>query len=90
MLLVQENSKLQDLKMYADGPVTLAQSQSGWDFTVKQGVTTIHEDSAAYMISTSSLTMKVEAAVIHALCWIASRGDMESLDWNVLMIDIYL
>ena len=41
-------------------------TQSGWGFTVKQGVTTIHEDSAAYTVSTSSLTMEVEA-VTHAL-----------------------
>ena len=37
-------------------------------------MTTIHEDSAAYRLSTSSLTMEVEA-VTHALRWIASRGD---------------
>ena len=46
----------------------------GWGFTVKQGATTIHEDSAAYTVSTSTLTMKVEA-VTHALRWTASRGD---------------
>ena len=46
----------------------------GWGFTVKQGVTTIHEDSIAYTVSTSSLTMEVEA-VTHALRWIASGGD---------------
>ena len=32
------------------------------------------EDSAAYTISASSLTIEVEA-VTHALRWIASRGD---------------
>ena len=37
-----------------------------WGFTVKQGATTIHEDSAAYTVSTSSLTMEVEA-VTHAV-----------------------
>ena len=42
--------------------------------TVKQGATTIHEDSAAYTVSTSSLTMGV-GAVTHVLRWIASRGD---------------
>ena len=56
--------------MYADGSVTKDQSGSG--FTVKQGATTIREDSAAYTVSTSSLTMEVEA-VSHALSWIASR-----------------
>ena len=44
---------------------------------MKQGATTIHEDSAAYMVSTSSLTMEVEA-VTHALRWIASRGDSQT------------
>ena len=34
----------------------------------------IHEDSAAYTVSTSSLTMEVEE-VTHALRWIASRGN---------------
>ena len=68
----QENSKPQDLIVYTDGSAT--KDQSGWGFTVKQGATTIHEDSAPYTVSTSSLTMEVEA-VTHALRWIASRGD---------------
>ena len=49
--------------MYADGSVT--KDQSRWGFTVKQGATNIHEDSVAYTVSTSSLTMEVEA-VTHA------------------------
>ena len=69
----QENSKPQDLIVYTDGSVT--KDQSGWGFTVKQGAaTTIHEHSAPYTVSTSSLTMEVEA-VTHALRWIATRGD---------------
>ena len=55
-LLIQENSKQQDRILYIDGSVT--KDQSGWGFTVKQGATTIHEESA----------------VTHALRWIASRG----------------
>jgi len=58
--------------VYTDGSVT--KDQSGWCFTVKQGATTIHEDSAAYTVSTSSFTMEVEA-VTHALRWIASLAD---------------
>ena len=50
-LLSEENSKLQDLIVYTDGSVT--KDLSGWGFTVKQSVTTIHEDSAAYMVATS-------------------------------------
>ena len=60
--------------------MTPAQSPktSGWGFTVKQGATTIHEDIAAYSVSASSLTMEVEA-VTHALRWIASRGDSQTI-----------
>ena len=54
---VYENSKPQDLIVYTDGSVT--KGQSGWAFTVKQGATTIHEDSAAFTVSTASLTMEV-------------------------------
>ena len=80
-LLIQENSKPQDLIVYTDGSVT--KDQSGWGFTVKQGATTIHEDSAAYTVSTSSLTMKVEAST-HALRWIASRGDSRTTHATIL------
>ena len=54
--------------MYTEGSVI--KDQSGWGFTVKQGTTTIHEDSAAYTVSSSILTMEVEA-VTRALRWIA-------------------
>ena len=60
--------------MDTDGSVT--KDQSGWGFTVKQGATTIHEDSAVYTILTSSFTMELEA-VTHNLRWIASRGDSQ-------------
>ena len=55
---------------YTDGSIT--KDQSGWDFTVKQGATTITEDSAIYKVLTSSLTMEVEAFT-HALWWIVSE-----------------
>jgi len=72
-LLIQEKSRPQDLiAVYTDGSVT--KDQSGWGFTVKQGAATIQEDIAADTVSTSSLTMEVEA-VTHALRWVASRGD---------------
>ena len=48
----------QDFIVYIEGSVT--KDQSGWGFTVKQGAITIHEDSAAYTVSTSSLTMEGE------------------------------
>ena len=71
----KKTAKPQDIIVYTDGSDT--KDQSGWGFTVKQGVTTIHEDSAAYTVSTSSLTMEVDA-VTHSLRWIASRGDSRS------------
>ena len=37
-LLIQENSRPQDLIVHTDGSVT--KDQSGWGFTVKQGATT--------------------------------------------------
>ena len=74
-LLIQENSKPQDPRVYTDALVT--KDQSGWGFAVKQGAITIHEDSAAYAVSTSSLTME-EETVTYALCWIASRGDSQT------------
>ena len=71
-LLIQENRKQQQFLVYTGGSATKDQSERG--FTVKQGATTIHEDSAA---STSSLTMEVKA-VTYALRWIASRGDSQT------------
>ena len=62
------------LLVYTDGSVT--KDQSGWGFTVKQGLTAIHENSAVYTILTSSFTMELEA-VTHTLRWIASRGDCQ-------------
>jgi len=53
--------------------------------TVKQGsATTIHEVSAAYTVSTSSLTMEVEA-VTHAFRWIASRGDSQTTHAAIIL-----
>ena len=59
-------------------------AQSWWGFTVEQGVAIIHEHNAANTVSTSSLTMEVEA-VTHALHWIASRGDSETTHASILI-----
>ena len=48
--------KTQDLIVYTDGSVT--KDQSGWGFTVKQGVTTIHEDSAVSKVACFSKDLK--------------------------------
>ena len=71
-ILIQEISKPRDLIVYTDG--SFIKDKSGWAFTVKQGVTTIHEDNAAQKTSPSSLTVE-EEAVTHALRWIAWKGD---------------
>ena len=55
-LLIQENSKPQYLIVYTDGSV--AKDHSGWGFTVKQGATTIHEDSAASQMTRFSEDLK--------------------------------
>ena len=52
--------------------------RSGWGFTVKSGANIIHEDSAAYTVSTSSLAMEMEAVTHALLRWIDSRGDSQT------------
>ena len=61
--------------MYTDSSVI--KDQLAWGITVKQGATIVHKDSAACMVSTSSLTMEVET-VTQALCQISSRGDSQN------------
>ena len=58
-------------------------------FTVKPGATTIHKDSAAYVVSTSRLTMETEA-VTHALRWTASRGDSQTTHAIILTVSMSL
>ena len=49
-----------------------------WGFAVKQGATTIHEDSTTYtVLVTCSFTVGVEA-VTHALLWTALRADSQT------------
>ena len=71
-MLVEANSKPHDIVIYTDGSVT--RDRSGWEFTVKQDGRTVHEDSGAHRVTTSSLTMEVEA-VTHAIQWLASQRD---------------
>ena len=53
---------------------SVARNWSDWGFTVKQGGRTVHEDSGAHRITTSSLTMEVEA-LTRAIQWLASQCD---------------
>ena len=73
-MLVEANSKPHDIVIYTDGSVT--RDRSGWGFTVKQGGRTVHEDSGAHRVTTSSLTMEVEA-VTHEIQWLASQRDAQ-------------
>ena len=65
-MLVEANGKPHDIVIYKDGSVT--RGRSGWGFSVKRGGRTVHEDSGAHRVMTSSLTMEVEA-VTHAILW---------------------
>ena len=69
-MLVEANSKPLDIVIYTDGSVT--RDRFGWGFTVKQVGRTVHEDSGVHRVTTSSLTMEVEA-VTHAIQWLSSQ-----------------
>ena len=69
--------------IYTDGLVT--RDQSGWGFTVKQGGRTVHEDSGSHRVTTSSLTMEVEA-VTHAIQRLAAQRDPQ-ITHAVILID---
>ena len=73
-MLVEASSKPHDIVIYTDGSVT--RDRSGWGFTVKQGGRTVHEDNGAHRVTTSSLTMEVEA-VTHAIQWLESPYDAQ-------------
>ena len=73
-MLFEANSKPHDIVIYTDGSVT--RDRSGWGFTVKQDGRTVHKDNGAHRVTTSSLTMEVEA-VTHAIQWLVSQGDAQ-------------
>ena len=73
-MLVEANSSPHGIVIYTDGSVT--RDRSGWGFAVKQSGKTVHEDSGAHRVTTSSLTMEVEA-VTHAIQWLASQRDAQ-------------
>ena len=67
-MLVEPNSKPHGIVIY------MAQSQGTGlvgDSRIKQGGRTVHEDSGAHTVTTSSLTME-EEAVTHATQWLTS------------------
>ena len=52
-------SQQHDILIYADGSVT--RDRSGWGFRVRQDGRTVNKDSGARRVTTSSLTVEVEA-----------------------------
>ena len=94
-LLIQENSKPQDPIVYTNALVT--KDQSGWGFTVKQGATTIHEDSGIITHPLHRIASRGDNRTTHAIILSDSvsllqkvKSGMGSPDWNVLMVDIHL
>ena len=76
-MLVEANSKPHDIvirdlhrRLSHKGPVWLGVHT----ITVKQDGRTVHEDSGAHRVTTSSLTTEVEA-VTHTIQWLASQRD---------------
>ena len=60
--------------IYTDDSVT--RDRSGLGLTVKQGERTVHEDSRESRVTTSSLTMEVDA-VTNTIQWLASQRDAQ-------------
>ena len=73
-MLVEDNSKPHDIVICTDGSVT--RDRSGWGFKAKQGGRTVHENSGARRVATSSLTLEVET-VTYAIQWLASKRDAQ-------------
>ena len=69
-MFIEANSKPLGIVIYMNGSVT--RDRSGLGITVKQGGRTEHEDSGANKVTTSSVTMEVEA-VTHAILWLEGR-----------------
>ena len=96
-MFVEANSKPHGIVIYSDGSVT--RDRSGWGFTVKQGGRTVHEDSGAHRVTTSSLTMEVEAVthtvsqrdaqITHAII-ITDSCKMGCPDWHTAMHSLRL
>ena len=61
----------------------VTRDQSGWGFTVKKSGRTVDKHSGAYRVTTSSLTMKVEA-VTQATQWLASQYDTQTIHDYIL------
>src|SRR5579871_6631626 len=67
LALVNENSTADDIVIYKDGSV-IHHVRSAWAFTARRGSRIVQEDSGAFPVTTSSMTMEI-MAVTRALAW---------------------
>ena len=81
-MLVKANRKPHDIMIYTDGSVT--RDRSVWGF--KQGIWAVHEGSGAHRVTTSSLTIEVEA-VTDAIHWLASKCDAH-ITQTIILTDL--
>ena len=86
-MLVEANSKPHGIVIYTDSSVT--RDLSIWGFTAKKGGRTVHEDSGTHGVTTSNLTMEVEA-VTHTIQWLASQRDAQITHANILTDSVNL
>ena len=70
--LIGENSTIGDTIIYTDGSV-VRNVKSSWAFTAQIGGKTVKEDSGAFAVTTSSLTMEV-VAVTKAIQWLETQN----------------
>ena len=80
-MLVEASSKSNYIVIYTNGSVT--KDRSGLGFTVKEGGRTVLEDSGDKIVTTSSLTMEVEA-VAHAINWLNFQRDVRITHTTIL------
>ena len=73
-MLVEDNSKPHDMVIYTECLIT--RDRSGWRFTVKQCGRSVHEESGAHRVTTSSLTMEAEV-VTHAMQRLVPQRDTQ-------------
>ena len=72
-MVVEAKGKTHGIMIKTDGCHV---DRSDWGFTVRPDGRTVPKDSGAYRITTSTLTMEVEA-VTHAVQWLASQRDTQ-------------
>jgi ribonuclease HI len=72
--LISENSKEGDVIIFTDGSV-VRHVRSAWGFVAFRGGLSVREDSGAFPVTTSSMTMEVKA-VSRAMVWLETQDDV--------------